>query len=237
MGFALAIPFAGLLLPVVLTVLSWWLVPSDAGAQAVNTTETFSTSSETHVEDRTVDQNSYQTRVTAVRDGAIVYDQSTDAAPGSAAVSGLEAEALAALAGPGCTASGFATTDSSRTQTGSSADEQTATIAEEVTVEETIGPASIIIGDRDAGGTPFFVVEGSINFNINVHTTLLVTRTTTNAYLNEATRQAQGTCTGPEPPPDPPGPPEPSAPPATPAATGAGPAAGRPVAGMPVTAG
>lgn len=39
-----------------------------------------------------------------------------------------------------------------------------------LTLEETIGPATIIIGDRNAGGTAFEVLAGTVNLNINAHT-------------------------------------------------------------------
>lgn len=48
---------------------------------------------------------------------------------------------------------------------GSTRDEQT------ITLEDTIGPGTIIIGDRDNGGTAFEVLAGTNNVNINTHTT------------------------------------------------------------------
>lgn len=39
-----------------------------------------------------------------------------------------------------------------------------------LTLEEVIGPATIIIGDRNAGGTAFDVLAGTVNLNINAHT-------------------------------------------------------------------
>jgi hypothetical protein len=42
---------------------------------------------------------------------------------------------------------------------------------EAITLEETIGPGTIIIGDRDAGGTAFEVLAGTQNVNVNTHTT------------------------------------------------------------------
>ena len=40
-----------------------------------------------------------------------------------------------------------------------------------VTLEDTVGPGTIIIGDRDHGGTPFQVLAGTTNLNVNTHTT------------------------------------------------------------------
>ncbi|MBK9064362.1 MAG: hypothetical protein IPL89_14380 [Acidobacteria bacterium] len=39
-----------------------------------------------------------------------------------------------------------------------------------VTLEDTVGPGTIIIGDRDNGGTAFEVLAGTTNLNINTHT-------------------------------------------------------------------
>ncbi|MBK5965525.1 hypothetical protein CCR95_15875 [Thiocystis minor] len=41
---------------------------------------------------------------------------------------------------------------------------------ETITIEDTIGPATIVIGDRDAGGTAFDVPSEWINLNVNTHT-------------------------------------------------------------------
>jgi hypothetical protein len=43
-----------------------------------------------------------------------------------------------------------------------------------VTFEETIGPGTIIIGDRDNGGTAFQVLAGTTNQNVNTHTTIFL---------------------------------------------------------------
>lgn len=39
-----------------------------------------------------------------------------------------------------------------------------------VTIEDTIGPGPIIVGDRDLGGVPFDVLAGTNNLNVNTHT-------------------------------------------------------------------
>lgn len=55
------------------------------------------------------------------------------------------------------------------------------TVTESVTLENTLGPGTILIGDRDAGGTPFEVLAGTINtnFNLNTHTEISRTKTQT----------------------------------------------------------
>lgn len=50
---------------------------------------------------------------------------------------------------------------------------------ETVSLEETIGPGTILIGDRDAGGTLFEVLAGTTNLNINTHTHTDIFTTTT----------------------------------------------------------
>jgi hypothetical protein len=42
---------------------------------------------------------------------------------------------------------------------------------ETITLEDTIGPGTIIVGNRDTGGTPANVPAGTSNTNINTHTT------------------------------------------------------------------
>lgn len=41
---------------------------------------------------------------------------------------------------------------------------------ETITLEDTIGPGTIIIGNRDTGGTVFVVLAGWTNLNVNTHT-------------------------------------------------------------------
>lgn len=163
------------------------------------TTFTSSCSTSTSVTEETVEADEHRTRVTAVRDGTVVFDETVDAPPGSAAVQALEAQAAAALAGPGCTSTPVTVGASSRTPTGSTTAETT-DVEETATVENTIGPATIQIGDRDAGGITFAVLAGTENFNFhfNFHTETL--RTTTNTFLSSQHRQVSGACTGAAPP-------------------------------------
>ena len=76
-----------------------------------------------------------------------------------------------------------------------------------VTLENSIGPASILTGNRDLGGTPFLVPVGTTNLNINTHrlTDIFRTITTTQTFLTSSTwtlfgtSQATGGGTIPEP--------------------------------------
>src|SRR5664279_1477799 len=43
-------------------------------------------------------------------------------------------------------------------------------VVQTVTIENTTGPATIVIGDRDRGGTAFEVLAGTNNINLNTHT-------------------------------------------------------------------
>lgn len=56
---------------------------------------------------------------------------------------------------------------------------------ETVTLEQTIGPGTIIIGDRDNGGVPFEVRAGTVNFNDNTHTETFIDQRfqTTDTFL------------------------------------------------------
>jgi hypothetical protein len=42
--------------------------------------------------------------------------------------------------------------------------------AQTITLEDAIGPATIIVGNRDNGGTAFEVLAGTSNTNVNTHT-------------------------------------------------------------------
>lgn len=77
----------------------------------------------------------------------------------------------------------------SRTLTGSSTSDTVTTQVSE-TDEETVGPGTIIIGDRDNGGTAFDVLNGTVNINHNTHTHTETVRTTTNTYLAACTEVA-----------------------------------------------
>ena len=64
-----------------------------------------------------------------------------------------------------------------------------------VTLENSIGPGTIIIGDRDNGGTPFEVLAGTTNLNVNTHTAIDIIRTitTANTFLTSQVYQLIGT--------------------------------------------
>lgn len=68
-----------------------------------------------------------------------------------------------------------------------------------VTLEESIGPGTILIGNRDLGGIPFFVLPGTTNLNINTHTLFDIFRTitTTNTFNTVARYELVGTRSAP----------------------------------------
>ena len=198
-------PKAAALAPLVLSALVWAAVPAAAavGDGGATTTFTTSTSSHTTVTETIVEVEEYSTRVTAVLDGVIVYDQTVAAAPGSSEVQALEAQAAAALSGPGCTITARGATGS-RGSTGSTSVDTAAdpSVAVTTTTTSAIGPQTILVGEN--GGQSFFVAEGTVNFNTNTHTETFVLRTTTTTYLNSQVRQTTGTCASPQQPPPPP---------------------------------
>ncbi len=55
-------------------------------------------------------------------------------------------------------------------------DETSAELEPVVTLEDTIGPGTIIIGDRDNGGTAFEVLAGTTNVNVNTLYETVVTQ-------------------------------------------------------------
>ena len=155
----------------------------------------------TTVTEQTVEVEEYQTRVTAVLDGVVVFDQTVNAAPGSPEVQALEAHAVAAVTGPGCAITGQGVTGS-RGSTGSTISDQVTGTETAVTTQTTFGPGTILIGEDQS--QTFFVADGTTNVNTNTHTETFVSRTTTTTYLNSQVRQTVGTCAPPQQPPPPP---------------------------------
>jgi hypothetical protein len=172
------------------------------GQGGTNTTTTVSTSSSTTFNDRfqTERVDTFLTRITARLDGgATVYDQNFNAAFADAVVQAAIAAAQAALnaaVDPDPTIVGPSLIGSSTNLVNSS----TATIdtpagsTQTVTLEVAIGPQTILIGDRDTGGTPFLVTAGTTNFNFNTHTEFLFDRLllTTNTFLTSQSYELVG---------------------------------------------
>ena len=176
-----------------------WVAPAGAGPGGT-TTATTSTTRHTTVTEQTVEAEEHQTRVTAVLDGVVVFDQTVNAAPGSPEVHALEAQAVAAVTGPGCAITGQGATGS-RGSTGSTVTDQVTHTETSVTSTTTFGPGTILIGEDQS--QTFFVADGTANVNTNTHTETFVTRTTTTTYLNTQHRQTTGTCAPPLIPPPP----------------------------------
>ena len=130
-----------------------------------------------------------------------VYDQTFNLAFSDPLVQAAVASAQAALTGAaapaGVSFSGPTQTSSSTTLLGAS----TATVVTSstssliTTLEDTIGPGTIIIGNRDLGGTVFEVLAGTTNVNINSHTRtdIFRTLTTTSTFLTTAVWTLFGT--------------------------------------------
>lgn len=156
------------------------------GSGSTNVTTTTSTSSSQQIHNNFIQINNYNTRVLGLASwtGAtcgqgfrdrVVYDQSFNTPLGSQEVNNAYnqahnevVEVLESTGGRGQivvsedvqvnSSSSTTTTETGRTST------------ETVTVEFTIGPGTVIIGDRDSGGTTFNVLAGQQNFNTNTHT-------------------------------------------------------------------
>ena len=166
-------------------------------AQAVsNTTQTTSTSSSTTLRDTTlapININSYQTRLIGLLQGdpTLYFDQtfafpfadSTVQSGVLAAQSALRAATPDPLSffGPSLLSS-LTTLQFSNTTTTQIGDPLL--IDRLLTAERSIGPTTIIIDNRDLGGTAFFVQLGTQNVNINTHSLFQITREiqTTNNY-------------------------------------------------------
>ena len=81
------------------------------------------------------------------------------------------------------------------------------TASQTITLENSVGPGTILIGNRDLGGTAFEVLIGTSNLNVNSHTRtdIFRTLTTTSTFLTTAvwtlfgTTQTGGGGTVPEP--------------------------------------
>ena len=159
-----------------------------AGAQSTNNTITTSTSSSQFLDDTLLPAiriNTYRTRLLGLLqgDGTHFYDQTFATPFGDASVTAGVAAAMAVLTGAnagdplsflGPTLDGsIESLLSSSTATTQIGDPQ---ITLSIQLEDTIGPGTIIIGDRDNGGTAFEVLAGTNNINTNTHTHYLFNR-------------------------------------------------------------
>ena len=173
----------------------------------VNTT-TSSTSSHTFIHDTAVNVNNYVTRVlglaTWTGPGAEnpftdrqVYSNAFNLPAGAQEVQHAVADAAAAVqqtldstGGRGQVQIGgdVSTTSSSS----SSTVEDSRTVTQTATAEVTIGPGTVIIGDRDSGGSIFNVLAGQVNTNINIDTQTDINTTTTTTTNTDTTYTVSG---------------------------------------------
>ena len=178
------------------------------GSGSGNTTFTTSTSSSSATHDTRINVNLYSTRVlglaswTGDTDGGgfvdrNVYDNTFQSPIGSQEVTGAYNDAVNAVyheldstGGRGQIHIGSDTQVNTNTQTNTVEDSRTDT--QTVTLEETVGPGTIIIGDRDNGGTAFEVLVGTTNLNANTHTHTDIFTTTTATTTTSATYTVTG---------------------------------------------
>ncbi len=172
-----------------------FLAADSAQAQTTNQTITTSTSSTEVLFDSFVTQrfDTYLTQIIGrVAGGPTLFDQSYTFAFGTSEVSAGVGSAQSALANffgvlP-YTLLGPTLASSQQIVVGSvtSDPEITARVAgvQTVTLEDLIGPATAITGNRDLGGVPFFVESGTTNLNVNTNIQFDVFRTitTTDTY-------------------------------------------------------
>lgn len=177
---------------------------------ATNDTITTSTSSSQfiHTTNNAADVNTYRTRLTArIGNGSLLYDQTFNVQLSDATVQAAIQQARNQLTNAGAVSIAGPTQQSNlRTLTGTSQTtvEDSRTATETITLEDTVGPGTIIIGDRDRGGTAFQVLVGTANLNINTHTQtdIFQTVTTTSTYQVAQTYELKGLAQ-PAPPPTP----------------------------------
>jgi hypothetical protein len=177
------------------------------GAGSTNSTVTTSTSSSRTIIDTRVDINNYSTRVLGLAtwsgytDGGFtnrqVFDQ-TFALPTSsqevvAAFGRARDEVTRELKSTGGRGE-ITYSESSDVQSSSSSStvENNRNSTETVSFEESLGPGTIIIGDRDSGGTPFLVLAGTSNINVNTHTHTDIFTTTTVTTNTQTTWTVSG---------------------------------------------
>ena len=176
-----------------------------AMAQATNDTLTTSTSSSEVLHDSSATQriDTYVTEIIGrVNGGATLFDQNYAFAFGSSQVAAGVAGGQSALtsffgANP-FSLTGPTLLSSVQTLFSSviGAPLVTSTVpTQSFTLENTIGPGTILIGNRDLGGTPFQVLAGTVNVNINTHTLFDIFRTitTTNTFNTLARYELVGT--------------------------------------------
>jgi hypothetical protein len=127
-----------------------------------------------------------------------VYSNSFNLPAGSQEVQHAVADAAAAVeetldstGGRGQVQIGGDVQTSSSSSTSTVETSRTTTITS--TAEVTIGPGTIIIGDRDSGGTVFNVVAGEFNTNINTDTQTDINRTNTTTTTTDTTYTVSGT--------------------------------------------
>lgn len=183
---------AGLLL-ILGVVPAFAATPSAGSGTATSTT---STSSKTIVHDTAVQVNNYVTRVLglATWDGPgdhgagftnrNVYDNTLNSPAGSQEVTHAYNDAVNEVTRELDSTGGrgqIQISSDTQVQTNSSSNtvEDSRSSVVSVQAELSIGPGTIIIGDRDTGGTQFIVVAGSTNININTHTQTDINTTTT----------------------------------------------------------
>ena len=166
------------------------LLPAVASARgATNSTITTSTSSSQTVIFSGDGVEHFLTRLQALGQRPPGFDESFDRAFGDPAVQSAISAARKILTKAGVPKSvahqGPVLVSSSRTASGPAGGAAGSQVTEVIALEDTIGPDTIVIGNRDTGGTPFIVLAGTTNVNINTDTLTSITQNRGGSLLSE----------------------------------------------------
>ena len=158
------------------------LLPADGWAQSSSTTVTSSTSSSQAVVFSGDGVARFLTRLQALGTQPPGFDSSFNAAFGDPAVQAALTAARKILTDAGVPKAvadqGPVRVASTRTASGPAGGVTGSQTASVLSTEHTVGPGTILIGNRDTGGTPFNVLAGTsnINNNFDTHTDLFQNR-------------------------------------------------------------
>ena len=176
---------------------------SSSGSVTAGHTDTFTASTSStktlHPTNATAEVNLYSTRITArVGAGPLLFDQTLSVPFTDASVQTAIQQARTQLTNAGAT-SFTGPTQQSNARTLSGTSQSTVVNSTQTTItpntEVTFGPADILIGNRDTGGTPYHLVPSETNYNTNTNTQsdIFQTITTTSNYLTSQTYELNGT--------------------------------------------
>ena len=165
------------------------LLPAEGRAQQSTQTITSSTSSSQSVIFSGDGMQRFLTRLQALGTQPPGFDASFDRAFGDPVVQSAITSARKILTDAGVPKAvanqGPVRIASSLTASGPAGGVTGTQVTQAVTLENTIGPGTIIIGNRDIGGTAFDVLAGTTNLNVNTDTHTDITQSRGGSLLSE----------------------------------------------------